>query len=78
MLILSAEDVEPIGAAYSHAARIQYRRKIFERLRSFDINQRQQAIKECQKYLDSHTRGCLVVADSSSYTLWTYVSDVQI
>ncbi|MEN9218088.1 MAG: hypothetical protein Q6J33_03655 [Gloeomargarita sp. DG_2_bins_126] len=75
MLILSAEEVEPIGAAYPQAGRIQYRRKVFERLRSFDIHQRQQAIRECQKYLDSHTRGCLLVKDRSSYTLWTYVPD---
>jgi hypothetical protein len=78
MLILSAEEVQPVGAAYPEAGRIQYRQKVFERLRSFDINQRQQALKECQKYLDSHTRGCLVVEDPASYTLWTYVPDAQI
>lgn len=57
MLILSAEQVEPIGADYRQAMRIQYQCKVFERLCSFGVHQRQQAIKECQKYLDSHTRG---------------------
>ncbi len=75
MLILSAEQVQPIGAAYPEAGRIQYRQKVFQRLRSFQIHQRQQAIKECQKYLDSYPFSCLVVADPSSYTLWTYVPD---
>ncbi|WP_247215942.1 hypothetical protein [Synechococcus sp. C9] len=78
MLILSAEQVEPIGADYRQAMRIQYQCKVFERLCSFGVHQRQQAIKECQKYLDSHTRGCLVVEDPSSYTLWTYVPDAEL
>jgi hypothetical protein len=73
MLILSVQDVEPVEAAYPQAKRIQYQQQIFERLCSFGLHQKQQAIKACQRYLDSHTRSCLVVEDPSSYTLWTYV-----
>ncbi len=77
MLILSVDDVELLGAPYPEGGRIQYQQQVFERRCSFGVHQRQQAIRACQKYLDSHTRGCLVVADPSGYTVWTYVADAS-
>jgi hypothetical protein len=43
MLILSVQDVKPVGAAYPQAKRIQYQQQVFERLRSFGLHQKQQA-----------------------------------